>query len=71
MKIVNIDREDLHIFLNDLNNLNETFRKDVTYDNITSPKKTGLYLSLKNTFSENERGERAILPRPLPFSQDF
>ena len=36
MKITNIDREVLHIFLR---NFNEIFRKDVTYDSIKSHKK--------------------------------
>ena len=33
MKIVNIDGENLYL-LSDLRNINNIFRKDVTYDNI-------------------------------------
>ena len=43
MKVANIDIEILHKFLNDLTNFSEIFRKDVTYDNIKSCKKTGFH----------------------------
>ena len=39
MKIVNINGEN---FLRHLTDFNEIFRKDVTYDNIKSHKKSGL-----------------------------
>ena len=41
MKIVNIDRGNLHIFLR---NFNEIYSKDVTYHNIKRHKKLGLHL---------------------------
>ena len=51
MKIGNIDEENLHIFLNDSRNVDETFRKDVIYENIKSHKKLGLHaLSRKYVF---------------------
>ena len=43
MKIANIDREILRILRNDVRSFNESFRKDVTYDNIESHKKPGLH----------------------------
>ena len=47
MKIVIIDGENL---LNNLKNFNEIFRKDVTYDNIESPKKNRASPSFYNHF---------------------
>ena len=41
MKLANIDRENSPSLLNDLKNFHETFRKDVTYDNIDSSGVTG------------------------------
>ena len=43
----------------DLRNLNEIFRKDVTYDNIKSHKKAGLHplSDYKIHFWKNYRGE--------------
>ena len=43
MKIVNIDKGKPLYLPNDLRNFNKTFRKDVTYDNIKSHKKTGFH----------------------------
>ena len=40
MNIVNIDGRKPSYLLNDLRNFNEIFRKDVTYDDIQSHKKT-------------------------------
>ena len=56
MKIANIDKEILHKLLNDLRNLNEIFRKDVSDDNIESHKKPGFHLSLEDTFFEKPQG---------------
>ena len=47
MKIVIIDGENL---LKNLKNFNEIFRKDVTYDNIESPKKNRASPSFYNHF---------------------
>ena len=60
MKMANIDRESLHIFWT---NFNEIFRKDVTYDDITSHKSQSFTLSLKNTFLEKPQGGQ-ILKEP-------
>ena len=46
MRIANIDREILHIFvhtMNKLRNFNEIFTKDVTYGNIKSHKNLGFH----------------------------
>ena len=54
MKIVNIEEENLNIFFR---NFDEIFRKDVTYDNIKSHKKAGLYrLSKKYIFGKTTEG---------------
>ena len=45
-------------------NFNETFRKDVTYDNIKSHKKPGFNLSLEDTFLEKPQGGQ-IDPQPF------
>ena len=42
--------------MNDLRNFNETFRKDVTYENIKSQKKTGLQPLWKLHFWKNDSG---------------
>ena len=42
MKIVNVKRNFSYL-LNELRNFNETFRRDVTYDNIKCHKKPGLH----------------------------
>ena len=61
MKRASIDGENLHIFWTNFND--DTFRKDVTYDNIKieikkkQKKNQGLILSLKNTFLEKPGGE--------------
>ena len=40
-----------------MRNLNDIFRKDVTYNNITSHKKTGLHpLSRKSSFGKTKEG---------------
>ena len=39
----NIEEENSLYLLNELSNFNEIFREDVTYDNIKSPKKTGIH----------------------------
>ena len=45
--------------LNNLKNFNEIFKKDVTYDNIKSPKKKqGFTLSLEDAFLEKTTGVR-------------
>ena len=44
MKIVHIDRIKFSFLLNNLRNFSETFKKDVTYDNIENHKKSGLYI---------------------------
>ena len=43
IKIGNIEEENSLYLLNELSNFNEIFREDVTYDNIKSPKKTGIH----------------------------
>ena len=48
MKIANIDRE---ILLTVLRNLNEIFRKNVTYDNIKSQKNQGFTPCLEDICS--------------------
>ena len=40
MKIANIEQRNSSYLLNDLRNFNQILRKDVTYDNIKSQKKT-------------------------------
>ena len=42
MKIVNMKRNFSYL-LNELRNFNETFRRDVTYDNIKSHEKPGVH----------------------------
>ena len=39
MKVANIEQRKCSYLLNELRNFNETFRKDMTYDNIKSHKK--------------------------------
>ena len=57
MKIVNIEERTSYL-LNEYRNLNEIFRKDVTYDNIKSHIKTGLQsFSEKTHFWKNHSGE--------------
>ena len=57
MKIVNIEERTSYL-LNEYRNLNEIFRKDVTYDNIKSHTKTGLQsFSEKTHFWKNHSGE--------------
>ena len=55
LKIDNIDRESLHIFLNDLRDFNEVFKKDVTHGNIESDKK-GFAISLGDAFMGKPQG---------------
>ena len=43
IKIGNIEEENSLYLLNELSNFNEIFSEDVTYDNIKSPKKTGIH----------------------------
>ena len=43
MKIANILQINSSYLLNDLKNFDETFRKDVTYDNIKSHENLGFY----------------------------
>ena len=52
MKVVNLDGENIHIFVT---TLNEIFRKGVTYDNIKSHKKPGLYPLIIRSFSSNSK----------------
>ena len=62
MKLANIDREILHL-LNDLRNLNEILRKDVTYDNIKSYKNPGIHpLFRRYSFGKTARGWGKINP---------
>ena len=68
MKIINTEEEH---HLKDLRNFNEIFRKDVTYDNIKSHRKTWASpsLSLKNTFLEKPPGvESGQIDLPPAFS---
>ena len=56
MKIINADEENLEE-LNKLRNFNEIFRKDVTYDDIKSNKKSGLnLLSRRHVFGKTTGG---------------
>ena len=43
IKIGNIEEENSLYLLNELSNFNEILSEDVTYDNIKSPKKTGIH----------------------------
>ena len=43
MKIVNTDKKKCSYLPNNLRNFNEIFRKIISYDNIESHKKPGLY----------------------------
>ena len=64
MKIANIDREILHNSQR-LENFNETFRKGVTYDNITSHKKPRFHtIYLEDVFFEKPQ-EVQIDPQPF------
>ena len=65
MKVANIDIEILHKFLNDLTNFSEIFRKDVTYDNIKSCKKTGFHPLFK-TYIFQKIIEVKVTPPPFP-----
>ena len=56
MKIVNAEGENLHIFLNNLRNITEIFRKGVASDNIKIHKKQSFTLSLENTVLEKTTG---------------
>ena len=56
--------------LNDLRNLNEVFRNNVTYEKIKRNKKAGLYpLTLKNAFSEKPQEDRGQVGTPSLFRQ--
>ena len=51
--------------MNELKNLNEIFRKDVTYDNIQSHKKQGFTLFSEDIFLEKPQGGvKLTTPRP-------
>ena len=56
MKIVSIEEENL---LNSLRNVNAIFRKDMTYDNVKSHKKTGLQLFFEKHVFGKARGRRS------------
>ena len=57
MKIVNIEGENLYT-LDDWRNCNEVLRKDLAYDKIKSPKKTGFHsLPRDHIFLEKPQGE--------------
>ena len=65
MKLANIDREILHL-LNDLRNLNEILRKDVTYDNIKSYKNPGIHpLFRRYSFGKPQGGGVKLTPAVL------
>ena len=56
IKIVNIVEKKYWYLLTNLRNFNETVRKDVTYDNIKSHKKTGCYrISEEHIFGKTKR----------------
>ena len=57
MKIVNIEKENLHI---EFRNFNKILRKDITCNNIKSHKKQGFIFSLKNTFLEKAQGGQIL-----------
>ena len=64
MKMVDIEEENLQ-------NFNEIFRKDVTYDRIKNKKKTELHLfSEKDIFGETTVGDKLLLP-PSPPTPPF
>ena len=50
-------KEKIFVSSEQLQKLNEIFRKDVTYDNITSHKKPGHALSPEDTFLEKPQRE--------------
>ena len=50
-----------------MRNLNEVFRKDVTYDDIKSHKKAGFHSLIRRQIFEKTTGEvKLTLPPPLP-----
>ena len=60
MKMVDIEEENLQ-------NFNEIFRKDVTYDRIKNKKKTELHLFSENDiFGETTVGDTLLLPPSPP-----
>ena len=58
MKLVNI--EEYSHLLNDLRNINEIFRRDVTYDNIKSHKRAGPHHLSEKYLFEKTTGEGQI-----------
>ena len=62
MKKVNIDKRKYLYLPNDLRDFNEIFRKNVSYDNIKSHKKTK-----ENAVLQKPQGECQIDPPPLAF----
>ena len=46
-------------------NFNQTFRKDVNYNNLTSHKKQCFGLYLEDTFLRNRSGGKTGLPQPF------
>ena len=71
MKIVNVDISFSYL-LNDLRNFNETFRKDVTYDNIKSCKKTGLpILFVRYFFEKPHAGIKFTTPAVIDIKIGF
>ena len=66
IKIVNIGRQNFHIFNEELRNFNEIFRKDVNYDNFKSHKKAVLcLLSRRYVFWKTIGGGEINLPQPF------
>ena len=69
MKLLNnLFRVGSSYLLNNLRIFNEFFRKDVTYDNIKSHKKT---LSLERTFLEKPLGGIINRPEKTPYLETF
>ena len=63
MKILKMLTEKSSYLLNNLSNFNEIFGKDVTYDNVKSHKKRGLYpLSRRCSFGKTTRRRGSKFP---------